>query len=90
MNTETRDLRDRIATAYRAICEALPAMTPDEVVEAGVLLQEGGALLREPDPKRYEGPDANGDKPCVLTSGLSAEDEARYAKLGADVLAEEV
>jgi len=44
------------------------------------------AGVGDPYATRYVGPDAGGDKPCVLTAGTSAEDLARYAAAGAAVL----
>ena len=37
---------------------------------------------------RYQGADAAGDRPCVVTAGVDADALARWAKAGADVLAE--
>lgn len=42
--------------------------------------------LAEHAAQRYVGPDANGDRPCVLTDGVPEADLARYAAAGAEVL----
>ena len=43
------------------------------------------AARSEPE-ERYVGPDAAGDRPCVVEDGLTEEERARYAKAGAEVL----
>ena len=82
----------RISATLRGFAAPVPPSRPERVTALArrvdaALAVTATLLVVMSRLGRYVGPDANGDRPCVDTSGADAETLARWANAGADVLA---